>query len=66
VRVMDSTAITLCRENDLPIVVVDLWSPGSIRAAALGQPVGTLVDGEEGGAARQYLASRAGNERRGL
>ncbi|MDQ3937679.1 MAG: UMP kinase [Chloroflexota bacterium] len=43
-QVIDSTAVTLCMENDLPIVVFDLNRPGHIRAAALGEPVGTLID----------------------
>jgi uridylate kinase len=43
-QVMDSTAVTLCMENNLPIVVFDLNAPGNIRAAALGEPVGTLID----------------------
>jgi uridylate kinase len=34
-------------ENDLPIVVFDLKEPGNIRAAALGEPVGTLIDSGE-------------------
>jgi uridylate kinase len=47
-QVMDSTAVTLCMENHLPIVVFDLHQPGNIRAAALGEPIGTLIDaGEE-------------------
>jgi len=44
VRVMDATAITLCCENVMPIIVLDLWSPGSITAAVRGESVGTLVD----------------------
>jgi uridylate kinase len=43
VGVMDSTALTLCMENDLPIVVLDLWQPGSLEKAVAGEPVGTLV-----------------------
>jgi uridylate kinase len=43
VGVMDSTALTLCMENDLPIIVLDLWQPGSLEKAVLGEPVGTLV-----------------------
>jgi len=43
VGVMDSTALTLCMDNDLPIIVLDLWQPGSLELAALGQPVGTLI-----------------------
>jgi uridylate kinase len=44
-QVIDSTAVTLCMENGMPIVVFDLNQPGRIRAAALGEPVGTLIDG---------------------
>ena len=43
--VLDSTAIALCMENDLPIVVFDLNEPENIRRVAMGEPVGTLVDG---------------------
>lgn len=42
-EVMDSTAISLCMENELPILVVDLWHGDSLRKAILGEPVGTLV-----------------------
>lgn len=42
-RVMDSTAITFCMENDLPIVVFDLMTPGNIRRALEGEHIGTLV-----------------------
>ncbi|MGM0575511.1 MAG: UMP kinase [Myxococcota bacterium] len=42
-RVMDSTAITLCAENDLPILVFDMTSPGNIVRAVRGEPLGTLV-----------------------
>jgi uridylate kinase len=43
IGVMDSTAISLCMDNDLPIIVVDLWAPDSIKRAILGEPVGTIV-----------------------
>jgi len=43
VGIMDSTAISLCMDNDLPILVVDLWSPDSIKRAILGEHVGTIV-----------------------
>jgi len=46
-QVIDSTAVTLCMENSLPIVVFDLNEPGHIKAAALGEPVGTLIDAGE-------------------
>ncbi len=42
-RVMDGTAISLCRENKLPIVVFDMTKPGAITKALLGEPVGTTV-----------------------
>lgn len=42
-RVMDQSALALCRENDLPIIVFDLLRPGNIERAAIGQEVGTLV-----------------------
>jgi uridylate kinase len=44
-QVIDSTAVTLCMENDLPIVVFDLNQPGHIKRAAMGEPIGTLIDG---------------------
>jgi uridylate kinase len=42
-KVMDSTAISLCMENDLPIVVFDLHRPGNIGRAIDGEPIGTIV-----------------------
>ena len=47
-QVMDATAIVLCRENSMPLRVVDMTKPGSFLAAALGEQVGTLVTGERG------------------
>ncbi|NOT57294.1 MAG: UMP kinase [Deltaproteobacteria bacterium] len=44
-RVMDSTAISLCMDNQLPILVFSLLEPGNIRRAVMGEPVGTLVHG---------------------
>jgi uridylate kinase len=44
-RVMDSTAIALCKENNIPIVVFDLSVRGNIVRAAKGEPVGTIVGG---------------------
>ena len=41
--VMDSTAITFCLDNDLPIIVFDVTEPGNIRRALVGDPIGTLV-----------------------
>jgi uridylate kinase len=43
VGVMDSTALTLCMDNDLPIIVLDLWQPTDLERAVLGEPVGTFV-----------------------
>ncbi len=42
-KVMDATAISLCRDNNLPIVVFDLNGKDSIRRAVLGEPIGTKV-----------------------
>jgi uridylate kinase len=44
-RVMDSTAITLCMENQLPIVVLNLWDPGGLERVARGESAGTLIGG---------------------
>lgn len=43
--VMDSTAISMARDNDLPIVVFNLFKPGNIKRVALGERVGTIVQG---------------------
>ncbi|OGN87434.1 MAG: UMP kinase [Chloroflexi bacterium GWC2_73_18] len=48
-KVLDSTAVSLCMENDLPIIVFELDQPDNIRRVALGEPVGTLVTGSETG-----------------
>jgi uridylate kinase len=42
-KAMDPTAVTLCMENKLPIVVFDLLTPGNIRCILEGQRIGTLV-----------------------
>jgi uridylate kinase len=42
-HVMDLTAITLCQENKLPIIVFDMNKPGNFMKIANGEPVGTLV-----------------------
>jgi uridylate kinase len=44
-QVMDATAISLCMENELPIVVFDLRQEGNIRRSVQGEPIGTLVHG---------------------
>jgi uridylate kinase len=43
-EVMDSTAISLCMENKLPILVLNLWDNNALRQALMGEAVGTLVD----------------------
>ncbi len=45
-EVMDSTALSLCMENDLPIRVFDVFQPGAIRRILEGADTGTLVSGE--------------------
>jgi len=40
---MDATAVSLCMDNDMPIVVFNLRTRGNIRRAVLGEPVGSLV-----------------------
>jgi uridylate kinase len=45
-EVMDSTAITLCMENDLPILVLNLWDSKALLGALRGEHVGTLVSGD--------------------
>jgi len=42
-QVMDSTALSLCMDNNLPILVLNLWNPDALRQALYGEVVGTLV-----------------------
>jgi uridylate kinase len=42
-EVMDNTALTLCMDNDIPIIVFDMNAPGNIRRVVMGEPIGTLV-----------------------
>jgi uridylate kinase len=42
-KVMDATAISLCMDNKLPIVVFNLREPGNLRRVIMGEPVGTTV-----------------------
>ncbi len=42
-EVMDSTALSLCMENHMPIIVFNLWEPGSVEKAVMGDEIGTLV-----------------------
>jgi uridylate kinase len=43
-KVMDSTAISMCMDNRLPIIVFNLRKPGNIRRAVMGEAIGTLVE----------------------
>jgi uridylate kinase len=42
-KVLDGTALTLCMENQMPIVVLNLWQRDSLKNAILGDAVGTLI-----------------------
>lgn len=44
-RVMDAAAISLCKDNNIPIIVFDLSVKGNIRRAVMGETIGTLVGG---------------------
>jgi uridylate kinase len=44
--IMDSTAISLCMDNELPILVFDLWQPHSLERAVQGESIGTIINGE--------------------
>ncbi len=43
VEVMDNTALSLCMDNHLPIIVFDLSQPRAIERAVLGEPIGTII-----------------------
>jgi len=45
-EVMDSTAMALCMDNKLPIIVFDMTVPGNIRRVAFGEAIGTIVERE--------------------
>ncbi|MFM8772915.1 MAG: hypothetical protein ACKOFP_03590, partial [Actinomycetota bacterium] len=51
-KVADATAISLCRDNDLPILVFDLLVEGNIARAVRGERIGTLVTKHAEGRAR--------------
>jgi uridylate kinase len=42
---MDSTAVTLCRDNNMPIRVFKMATHGNIKRVVLGETIGTIVDG---------------------
>ncbi len=43
-NVMDSTAISLCMDNEMPILVLNLWDRSALKGALLGEQVGTIVE----------------------
>ncbi len=43
-KVMDMTAFTLCNENNLPIIVFDMNTPGNLKKVVMGETIGTLVE----------------------
>jgi len=45
-KVIDSTAVSLCRDNNLPIIIFNLTVPGNIKKAVLGERIGTRITGE--------------------
>jgi uridylate kinase len=45
-QVMDATAISLCMDNNLPIMVFNLRTPGNLRRAVMGEPIGSVVSVE--------------------
>ena len=45
IGVMDSTAVTLCRDNNMPIRVFKLTEPGNIKRVVFGETIGTIVEG---------------------
>ncbi len=47
-KVMDSTAISLCMDNNMPILVVNLWDPAALKNALTGRKTGTLVSSVPG------------------
>ncbi len=46
-KVMDATAVALCKDNNLDIVVFDITQPGNLKRAVLGEQIGTLVGGRQ-------------------
>jgi len=46
-KVMDSTAVSMCRDNNLPLVVFNLEKKGNIRGVVCGKSIGTIIEGEK-------------------
>jgi len=44
-KVMDSTAISMCMDNNIPIIVFDIYGEGNMKRVALGEKIGTIVEG---------------------
>ncbi|ADY74056.1 uridylate kinase [Desulfurobacterium thermolithotrophum DSM 11699] len=47
IKVMDSAAVSLCMENQIPIVVFDVRKPGNLEKVVKGKSIGSLVEGEQ-------------------
>jgi uridylate kinase len=45
VGVLDSTALSLCMDNHMPIIVLNLWQPGCLESVVTGESIGTLISG---------------------
>ena len=46
-KIMDSTAVSMCRDNNLPLIVFNLGKKGNIRGVVCGKSIGTVVEGEK-------------------
>jgi uridylate kinase len=46
-RVMDSTALSLCMDNNLPVIVLNFWQEGALEQAMRGEQVGTYIGNKE-------------------
>jgi uridylate kinase len=46
-QVMDSTAVSLCMDNNLPIIVFNIFKSGNLSRILSGEPVGTIITGRE-------------------
>ncbi|MBR6755541.1 MAG: UMP kinase [Peptococcaceae bacterium] len=46
-KVMDSTAISLCMDNDIPLIVFDMMTDGNMKRAVMGEVIGTYVGGKD-------------------
>jgi uridylate kinase len=47
IKVMDTSGISLCMDNDMPILVFDLFQPGNLKKAMMGEDIGTLISSQE-------------------